>query len=48
MTTTAIGFFSVIDVETDKVLATLPLTFPIGSTVENFTRAGYTVKWNWA
>jgi hypothetical protein len=44
MTTTG---FSVLDKTTGKKLATLPLTIPIGSTVEGFQRAGYEVTWTW-
>jgi len=39
--------FSIIDKTTGKKLATLPLTIPIGSTVEGFERAGYEVIWAW-
>jgi hypothetical protein len=39
--------FVVIDRATDKPLATLPLTVPIGSTIEAYERAGYSVRWTW-
>jgi hypothetical protein len=44
MTTTG---FSVLDKTTGKKLATLPLTIPIGATVEGFQAAGYEVIWTW-
>ena len=47
MKTKTVGF-RVIDQETGDVLVTLPLTFPIGASVENFEKAGYTVSWEWA
>lgn len=40
--------FVIVDKETNQPLATLPLTIPIGSTIEGFERAGYSVKWTWA
>jgi hypothetical protein len=39
--------FTIIEEGTDQVLATLPTTIPIGSTVEGFERAGYKVRWTW-
>lgn len=39
--------FDVIDTNTEEKLATLPTTIPIGDTLEAFTRAGYSVKWDW-
>lgn len=39
--------FVIIDKATQTTLATLPLTFPIGQTLENFERAGYEVLWTW-
>lgn len=44
MTTTG---FSILDETTGEKLATLPLTIPIGSTVEGFQTAGYKVTWIW-
>lgn len=41
-----IGFI-IFDKNTGNKLATLPLTIPIGSTVEAYEKAGYTVKWTW-
>ena len=40
--------FVIFDKTTGGVLATLPLTIPIGETVDGFTRAGYQVDWHWA
>lgn len=34
--------------ETGRNLAVLPLTIPIGATVEGFKRAGFEVGWAWA
>ena len=39
--------FQIIDQNTNEVLATLPMTIPIGSTEEAFERAGYSVTWRW-
>lgn len=39
--------FIIYEKETEKILATLPLTLPIGATVEGFERAGYQVGWRW-
>jgi hypothetical protein len=39
--------FVVIDTATNEPLATLPLTIPIGSTIEAYERAGYSVRWTW-
>lgn len=50
-TTTApvmVPAFAVHDKITDTVLATLPLTVPIGDTVEAFERAGFHVTWRWS
>ncbi len=44
MTTTG---FSILDKTTGEKLATLPLTIPIGSTVDGFKAAGYEVIWVW-
>jgi hypothetical protein len=41
-----IGFI-IFDKETGKELATLPLTIPIGSTVEAYEKAGHSVTWGW-
>jgi hypothetical protein len=40
------GFY-IFDRGTGNKLATLPLTIPIGSTVEAYERAGHTVGWGW-
>ncbi len=40
--------FTIYEKETGRGLATLPLTIPIGATVEGFERAGYEVGWTWA
>jgi hypothetical protein len=39
--------FIIYEKDTGKNLATLPLTIPIGATVEGFERAGYKVGWTW-
>jgi hypothetical protein len=46
-TTTKVKGFAIFDKTTGKVFATLPLTVPIGQTVDGFTRAGYKVSWHW-
>ena len=40
--------FSIYDQETGKKFATLPLTIPIGATVEAYEKAGHKVRWGWA
>lgn len=40
--------FIVFDRATGEHLATLPLTVPIGSTVEAFEKSGRAVGWTWA
>jgi hypothetical protein len=40
--------FTILDKATGKKLATLPLTIPIGATVEAYNKAGYNVSWAWA
>lgn len=40
--------FTIIDQDTNEVLATLPMTIPIGSTIEGFEAAGYSVIWSWS
>lgn len=40
--------FQVIEQDTHKVLATLPMTIPIGVTVEGYKLAGYSVYWSWS
>lgn len=40
--------FAIYDRNTRNTLATLPLTIPIGATLEAFERAGYLVGWTWA
>lgn len=39
--------FTIFDKVTGNKLATLPLTIPIGSTVEAYERAGHNVGWGW-
>jgi hypothetical protein len=39
--------FTIFDKETGQKLATLPLTIPIGATVEAYERDGYSVSWGW-
>jgi hypothetical protein len=39
--------FNIYNSETGQKLATLPLTIPIGSTVEAYERDGYKVRWSW-
>lgn len=39
--------FVVFDKETGNKLATLPLTIPIGSTIEAYEKAGHSVRWSW-
>lgn len=39
--------FNIYDSETGQKLATLPLTIPIGSTVEAYKKAGHKVRWGW-
>jgi hypothetical protein len=39
--------FNIYDRETGQKLATLPLTIPIGSTVEAYEKAGHKVRWGW-
>ena len=39
--------FSIYDQETGKKFATLPLTIPIGATVEAYEKAGHKVRWGW-
>jgi hypothetical protein len=39
--------FVIYDKDTEGTLATLPLTIPIGATVEGFTKAGLNVGWKW-
>jgi hypothetical protein len=46
-TKTKINAFVVFDRETNKKLATLPLTAPIGATLEAYARAGLVVGWKW-
>lgn len=40
--------FQIIDQKTNEVLATLPTAIPIGSTIEGFEAAGYSVIWSWS
>jgi hypothetical protein len=39
--------FIILDKVTGEELATLPLTIPIGNTVQGFRDAGYSVSWTW-
>ena len=39
--------FVIFNKETGQKLATLPLTVPIGSTVEAYEKAGHSVAWGW-
>lgn len=39
--------FNIYNSETGQKLATLPLTIPIGSTVEAYEKAGHKVRWGW-
>ena len=40
--------FTIFNKETGQELATLPLTIPIGATVEAYEKAGHKVRWGWA
>ena len=46
-TKTKVNAFVVFDRATNKKLATLPLTAPIGATLEAYERAGLVVGWKW-
>ena len=39
--------FIIFDIVTNKKLATLPLTAPIGHTLDAYARAGLEVGWKW-
>ena len=39
--------FTIFNKATGQKLATLPLTIPIGATVEAYERAGHSVSWGW-
>lgn len=39
--------FIVFDKVTGNKLATLPLTIPIGLTIEAYEKAGHSVNWGW-
>ena len=39
--------FIIFDKATGRRFATLPLTIPIGATVEAYERAGHSVSWGW-
>ena len=39
--------FTIFNKETGQKLATLPLTIPIGATVEAYERDGHSVGWGW-
>jgi hypothetical protein len=39
--------FIIFDKATGRKFATLPLTIPIGATVEAYERAGHNVSWGW-
>ena len=42
-----VSAFTIYSKETGLTLATLPLTIPIGSTVEGYEKAGISVGWTW-
>jgi hypothetical protein len=46
-TKTKVNAFVVFDRATNKKLATLPLTAPIQSTLDAYTKAGLAVDWKW-
>jgi len=39
--------FIIFNKETGKEMARLPLTIPIGATVEAYEKAGHKVSWGW-
>jgi hypothetical protein len=39
--------FTIFNSKTGQKLATLPLTIPIGATVEAYERDGQSVRWGW-
>ena len=39
--------FTIFNSKTGQKLATLPLTIPIGATVEAYERDGHSVRWGW-
>jgi hypothetical protein len=41
-------FFEVFERENGTVLAKLPLTIPIGATIEGYEKAGISVGWTWS
>jgi hypothetical protein len=41
------NFFEVYEKDSDTVLAKLPLTIPIGATIEGYEKAGINVGWRW-
>lgn len=43
----SVSGFIVFDKTTGERLATLPLTIPIGSTIEGYEKAGHEVRWTW-
>lgn len=45
--TEKIRAFIVYEKETKRKLATLPLTVPIGATLEAYEAAGFLVGWTW-
>lgn len=45
---TRVDGFIIYNKETGSKLATLPLTVPIGATVEAYERAGHQVCWGWS
>lgn len=45
---TTLKCFVVFDTTTGERLATLPLTVPIGATVEAYINEGLQVRWTWA
>lgn len=46
-TTAKVAGFAIYDKQTGRVLTALPLTIPIGQTVDGFNRAGCNVGWAW-
>lgn len=39
--------FTIFNKKTGQELATLPLTIPIGATVEAYEKAGHDISWGW-
>ncbi len=47
MNTEKVKGFTVYEKETNRKLATLPLTVSIGSTLDAYQAAGFVVGWKW-